>query len=623
MKTKKIKLFSFILLILISTNIFSQTGWVQQNSGTTSHLSYVEMIDQSTGFICKPFLKTTNGGEGWETLITPTFTSIEMVNANTGYALNYEIYKTTNGGNNWSTVTPPGSPLYWYASFINAETGFVGGMQDQLTLFILRTTSGGSSWTFGTALTASDFPNQMHFNDLETINQETVYGTIYYYDEVYPYETIYYFRRSTNGGISWSTIMQSQSIQYYDISFPEPNTGYVTGQSSGNYYIYKGVNNSWQQSLNVNSAIISIDFPNSQTGFAVGTGGIIHKTTNGGTNWYTINSGTTETITNVKFINSQTGWVIGRNGLILKTTTGGEAPVLNSVSGTIRYQDNNDPVTSGYVKALRYDSLTHNIITVDSAQIQPNGAYTLPNCPPVWLDIMAYENDEEELSFVPTYYVSTINWQSSTKVKPDSNLTNINIAVKRIVNPGDNMHVSGYIYTNNSADLAALKDAIIYSRSSGIFKSHSISMQNGYYCVDSLSAGVYEFIVDRIGYVTETIVVSLTNSSLNNINIYLDDILVAINPPGMDIPSEFVLRQNFPNPFNPVTGIEFSLPLDSYTKLTIYDVLGREVEVIFAQQLKRGMYRANWNASNHPSGVYFYRLTSDGFTDTKRMVLVK
>lgn len=613
----------FILFFLITAVTFSQIGWFQQNSGTTSHLSYIEMIDGNTGFICKPFLKTTDGGANWITLTTPVFTSIEMIDANTGYALNDVVYKTINGGYNWSTVTPPGSPLYWYASFINAQTGFVGGYQDQIYLFMSKTTTGGSNWSFSTVLTAPDFPNQMHFNDIEAVNTNTVYCTVYYYDEVYPYEIIHYFKRTTDGGSFWSTIMQSQTVQYFDISFPTANTGYVTGQAGSSYYIYKGVNNSWQQSLSSASAIISIDFPNSLTGFAVGTGGIIHKTTNGGTNWYTVNSGTTETLTNLKFINSETGWVIGRNGLILKTTTGGEVPVIHSVSGTIRYQDNNDPVTSGYVKALRYDSVSHNIITVDSAQIQSNGAYTLPNCPPVYLDIMAYENDEDALSFVPTYYTSTINWQNATHIKPDSNLSNINVAVKRIINPGDSMHVAGYVYTNNASDYSALKDAVVYSRASGVFKSHSISLVNGYYCVDSLPSGVYELIVDRMGYIGGSFVVTIANSSLNNVNFYLDDILLPVSGVSGELPKDFRLSQNHPNPFNPATSIEFSIPEDSYAKLTIYDVLGREVAVLIDQQLKRGVYRETWNAANYPSGVYFYKLQTGGFTETKKMILIK
>ncbi len=410
--------------------------------------------------------------------------------------------------------------------------------------------------------------------------------------------------------------------------FPSADTGYVAsfpipGYGSMTYYLLKYINNTWTTVFWSDTRISGIHFATNTTGYILTGSYNIFKTTNGGANWYPVNPQTSINLNSIYFLNPSTGYAVGDNGFIAKTTTGGEMPIVHSISGTIRYQDNNDPVTGGYVKALRYDSVSHNIITVDSAQIQSNGAYTLPNCPPVYLDIMAYENDEDALSFVPTYYTSTINWQNATHIKPDSNLSNINVAVKRIINPGDSMHVAGYVYTNNASDYSALKDAVVYSRASGVFKSHSISLVNGYYCVDSLPSGVYELIVDRMGYAGGSFIVTLTGSSLNNVNFYLDDILLPVSGVTGELPKDFRLSQNHPNPFNPATSIEFSIPEDSYAKLTIYDVLGREVAVLFDQQLKRGVYRETWNAANYPSGVYFYKLQTEGFTETKKMVLLK
>ncbi|MBN8583489.1 MAG: T9SS type A sorting domain-containing protein [Ignavibacteria bacterium] len=88
-------------------------------------------------------------------------------------------------------------------------------------------------------------------------------------------------------------------------------------------------------------------------------------------------------------------------------------------------------------------------------------------------------------------------------------------------------------------------------------------------------------------------------------------------------PENFSLSQNYPNPFNPVTNIEFDVPKSSIVKLSVYDVQGKLIETIVNSELSAGTYKADWNASNFSSGVYFYKLESDGFIQTKRMILVK
>lgn len=90
-----------------------------------------------------------------------------------------------------------------------------------------------------------------------------------------------------------------------------------------------------------------------------------------------------------------------------------------------------------------------------------------------------------------------------------------------------------------------------------------------------------------------------------------------------EIPQQFLLTQNYPNPFNPVTKIEFSVPDSEKIKLTVYDIQGRELEVLADQYLAAGVYKAEWDASMYSSGVYFYRIQAGGFTDLKKMILVK
>jgi hypothetical protein len=125
-----------------------------------------------------------------------------------------------------------------------------------------------------------------------------------------------------------------------------------------------------------------------------------------------------------------------------------------------------------------------------------------------------------------------------------------------------------------------------------------------------------------------------------NTQIYTDScLIVGIINKNNQIPEQFSLSQNYPNPFNPVTKIRFSIPPYKGGKtavsgrgdvsLVIFDILGREVTTLVNERLNPGVYEVEFNGTNYPSGVYFYKLSvtdeqsSVVFTDTKRMVLIK
>lgn len=89
------------------------------------------------------------------------------------------------------------------------------------------------------------------------------------------------------------------------------------------------------------------------------------------------------------------------------------------------------------------------------------------------------------------------------------------------------------------------------------------------------------------------------------------------------IPESFSLSQNYPNPFNPVTTIEFDVSSPGNIELLIYDNLGNYVVTLVDDHLLSGRYSVNFDASTFSSGVYFYRLTSQDFTATKKLILLK
>jgi len=90
-----------------------------------------------------------------------------------------------------------------------------------------------------------------------------------------------------------------------------------------------------------------------------------------------------------------------------------------------------------------------------------------------------------------------------------------------------------------------------------------------------------------------------------------------------NIPKQYALYQNYPNPFNPITNINFDIPRASMVRIIIYDINGREADVLVNQYMAPGSYKADWDATKFASGVYFYKIDAGTFVDKKKMILVK
>ncbi|RKX26487.1 MAG: hypothetical protein DRP46_10795, partial [Candidatus Zixiibacteriota bacterium] len=89
------------------------------------------------------------------------------------------------------------------------------------------------------------------------------------------------------------------------------------------------------------------------------------------------------------------------------------------------------------------------------------------------------------------------------------------------------------------------------------------------------------------------------------------------------LPTEFSLRQNMPNPFNPVTQIGFSLPTPSHVTLEIYNIMGQRVAILADHYYEAGNHSVVWDASKSPSGIYLYRIQAGQFTANRKMMLLK
>lgn len=312
----------------------------------------------------------------------------------------------------------------------------------------------------------------------------------------------------------------------------------------------------------------------------------------------------------------------------------------SSVSGEVRYSDNNQPVLSGKAKILRMDVNSREIIVVDSADVI-NGNYILTRVPrrDSLLRVIIFPDDElldegNDSAYVPTYHPSTIQWLNANVLYPINNLTNIDVYVLRVSPPPQQSsqlaNISGYVYLNilppfnGQGGFPFLSGSVLYLKQDTNYLKFSLSDELQHYSITGLNPGTYEVTVVRLGYETETRTVVLGIVNLDTVNFYLD----TLNPIGIvninsNIPDKFELKQNYPNPFNPITKIKFFIKESLFTELKVYNVLGQLIRTLVSENLKRGEYEVIFSAANLPSGVYFYRLSSPDFSETKKMVLIK
>ena len=121
-----------------------------------------------------------------------------------------------------------------------------------------------------------------------------------------------------------------------------------------------------------------------------------------------------------------------------------------------------------------------------------------------------------------------------------------------------------------------------------------------------------------------TIYVDLGNDGTIDDTLHLENQLIGVKEDrGSLIPKEYKLEQNYPNPFNNSTVIRYSIPREGMVTLKIYSIIGEEVATVVNETKQAGNYEVTFSSENLTSGVYLYKLTSGGFTETKKMILLK
>ena len=418
-------------------------------------------------------------------------------------------------------------------------------------------------------------------------------------------------------------------------------------------------------------AINDVFFINNSTGWAVG-GHYILKSTNGGVNWQRQADTNTfpqgSNLRTVFFVNESTGWAAGGAyttfpfcidiSILLKTTNSGVSWFYQpspSVDYNILYDvyatdPNNVFVcdfgtetfciySSGAVfRSSNGGSAWQNVTPEDNlfgftcvSFIDPNTGWALGSksgdTPPTITNVLKTTNGGVNWGIVSSDTVdffgggSGIQFLNSTTgylSKPDKNLKTTNGGVNWFeFNPAlnDSLHKFYFIDPNTGWAIGNGTGRLMKRTTDG-----GVTWVNQYTQGGLFFNLVSVFFTDELhGWV-----------SSNNGYIYATTTggVTSIQTVSSEIPSSFILHQNFPNPFNPETKIKFEIPLSvrgekAEVRLSVYDVSGKEVRTLVNSELAAGVYEYSFDGAGLGSGVYFFKLQSGDFVETRRMVLVK
>jgi len=404
----------------------------------------------------------------------------------------------------------------------------------------------------------------------------------------------------------WSQINTGTTIRLEGLSVVDANTVYFTGfDATMNNAINSKTTNgglNWFQFAGNNIGGSCVYFLNSNTGFISGFN--LCKTTNAGNNWSLAYTSTdTAAILDFHFPNASTGYGVGfvysnsqiLQSVLLKTTNGGSnwnrlaSPIsgINMELVDVFFTDANTGYTVGWGQS-------NNILLKTT-----NGGYN-------WNSITNSGVGSE------AYGVFFTDANNGYVCGQNGIYKTTNAGISWSVSY--NYKMNDLYFINANTGFATGGDGIIRTNNAGANWTNQNSTY-GDQLLGIMFYGSYNgYAVGKNGLMVKT-----TNGG----SIFVSKI-------SSNVPDKYSLNQNYPNPFNPTTNIRYEISVchscesrNPVVTLRIYDALGRELETLVNEKQSPRTYEATFNASQYPSGVYFYRLTTEGFSETKRMMLIK
>ena len=401
---------------------------------------------------------------------------------------------------------------------------------------------------------------------------------------------------SLSANAQWVLQNTGSTTDFHSVKFINKNTGWICGTGIIAKTTNAGLNWVHQTHPVGNKRLDCLSVVDSNTVYCVGMFKTILKTTNGGTNWIAIENGpfgTGDSYKAVFFINSNTGWISGSGQKMWKTTNGGDSLIQIYIADWVNYIYFKDAITG--------------LVCGDGGFLQrtTNGGlnwYT-PNIELHYIGYTFYK-----LSIINNLYC----WVTSSSGR-----------VYRSIDFGINWDSIGFIPEHYNAiyGIRFTNENTGWCGGGGVEQGRLFKTTNsGYTWVRQLDLTIPGYIGDiyfhndSIGWATGSngMVLYTTNGGISY-----------VNQISTEIPEAFVLHQNYPNPFNNTTNIMVEIKEKNFYKLEIYDITGKKVDNLFEGIKIPGTYQINYDAYKLSSGVYFYKLISSNFIQTKKFILLK
>ncbi len=335
--------------------------------------------------------------------------------------------------------------------------------------------------------------------------------------------------------------------------------------------------------------------------YICGEQGMIYKTSNNGSNWFaqtTLTPGINYYA--IDFINNNTGLVIGDNRRFATTANGG----TNWITGQL-----NVPVGANlhYRAVDMYDNTTSYIASTDTliGTVYNLYVHRSTNSGVSYSNILNFQVGTTN-QFVHVQFInSNTGWAITNKGYCIKTINGGNTWTYNLMNM---LCESAYFVSAATGYACGTGGGLKKTTNGGVTwlwqNSPTTANLNSIICTDSLTGIAAGF---------DGVIVKTDNGGT----------FTAVNNNGNEVPGSFSLNQNYPNPFNPATNISFGLPEGTNVKLAVYNTLGAEVKILANEYLNPGSYEIKFDASNLPSGIYYYKLTAGDFTQTKKMILIK
>jgi len=409
------------------------------------------------------------------------------------------------------------------------------------------------------------------------------------------------------------------------LSVVDGNTAFVTGGKNINatFKTTNGGTNWTQLNTGTFNLFWSIWAQDANTVFAGanGSGGPdtvrLYKTINGGINWTVIESKFAEiaTFTGIKFSNSDPSFGIGVSGApdadfyIYKTRDGGNTWAVTQVTGFAGY--NCALGSLNVIDSLFYAHGTNG--TSSSIIITTDGGVTWNlrelNLPVSGFSTTGIAFKEDKLTGIAGSVLPVIARTTN------GGLNWVNIDVGNGITNGFAVRMR-WIEGTNICYINATDPSI-----GGMLKSTDGGLT--WSTMSTTGLGIYNFDTKRIGSNVYGYANSNVGGLVGGLVLKATDVITGINQISDLVPQRYTLSQNYPNPFNPVTKINYELRVTNHVSLKVYDILGKEVFVLVNEKQNAGSYEVDFDGSNFSSGIYFYKLQTDNFSEIKKMTLMK